>query len=442
MIIILAIVYVCLFLVVGARQPKIAMMLTFAAAPFQNDLASEDLKVHFSLAEINLVLCGLIYLKELIGQGRRFQLGPLALPIFFYFAVCLISSLRDWHDTTTISLMQTALFVVGAVVIFAALGERDAEDFMYPMWGLIVVCLFLALVLVGSASNYFLGLNKNGLGGSLSCGTLVATELWLSSTTSRRRILTLCATIICAAGLVMTVSRGSWLGTMSGLIVMLCIKAKFKAMARTAAVMIPLAAIVWFSLPPDVQEFATSFDVRRENIHARLETIQFAESKFESEPMLGVGVGLRKEIDATNIIMTSLAETGILGLATFVWIHVAIFWMLWKARMRVFVGSASHSVIAICAGLVTAKLTHGLVDHYWSRGSLMLAWCGVGMALRVYFNAMGPAAPVFAPAAPLPDLIEGRLGPRLARGRTRLEPLPRGERTRFISRFRDHDRAP
>ena len=36
--------------------------------------------------------------------------------------------------------------------------------------------------------------------------------------------------------------------------------------------------------------------------------------------------------------------------------------------------------------LTVAKFTHGLVDHYWSRGSLTAAWATVGMATRVVYE--------------------------------------------------------
>jgi hypothetical protein len=34
--------------------------------------------------------------------------------------------------------------------------------------------------------------------------------------------------------------------------------------------------------------------------------------------------------------------------------------------------------------LLFCQFTHGLVDHYWSRGAIMAAWAAAGMAIGVY----------------------------------------------------------
>jgi len=40
--------------------------------------------------------------------------------------------------------------------------------------------------------------------------------------------------------------------------------------------------------------------------------------------------------------------------------------------------------------LVLGKLVHGMVDHYWSRGAIMIAWASVGMALSVEARTLFP----------------------------------------------------
>ncbi|HZK82786.1 MAG TPA: O-antigen ligase family protein [Humisphaera sp.] len=379
----LAIVYIILFIAVTAKRPKLALMLTFASAPFQNDL-SGDLPVRFSLAEVNLVLSLLLVLVH--TGPKRLRFGPLLIPVLLYFAVCMISSLRAWRGTTTISIMQTALYMIGAVLVFSSLGE-SIEAYKLSFYWLIAVGVFTggpALVIPSSFLD--LGLNKNGIGGSLACCLLVVTELWLNSNNPKHRRILLTSLVVIAGGLVMTLSRGSWLGALAGLMALFAIKAQFKALFQTLVVLAPVVAICWILLPAESQDFATGFDVKRTNISARLDSIEFAERQFQIEPILGVGVGLRKEFDATNVVMTVLAETGILGLATFALIHVAFFWMVYTVRRRISPTSSACSILAIGGALLTSQVAHGLVDHYWSRGSLMLAWAGVGMVTRCYFD--------------------------------------------------------
>jgi hypothetical protein len=51
--------------------------------------------------------------------------------------------------------------------------------------------------------------------------------------------------------------------------------------------------------------------------------------------------------------------------------------------------------VALAGGLVLGKLAHGLVDHYWSRGALMIAWAMVGMALSPTSNSSQFSSPYF-----------------------------------------------
>jgi hypothetical protein len=37
------------------------------------------------------------------------------------------------------------------------------------------------------------------------------------------------------------------------------------------------------------------------------------------------------------------------------------------------------------AALVVSGLAHGLVDHYWSRGAIMIAWAAAGMATFAFW---------------------------------------------------------
>ena len=39
----------------------------------------------------------------------------------------------------------------------------------------------------------------------------------------------------------------------------------------------------------------------------------------------------------------------------------------------------------IGGALMLSRLAHGQVDHYWSRGALILAWTGKGMALHAHY---------------------------------------------------------
>jgi hypothetical protein len=95
---------------------------------------------------------------------------------------------------------------------------------------------------------------------------------------------------------------------------------------------------------------------------------------------------LRKEYDATNVIWVCLAETGIPGLIAFAAIHGVYLQMVRKTKKFVPETSPLYSLLVVGAALVFARLVHGVVDHYWSRGALLVAWGGAGMSVAVYFH--------------------------------------------------------
>ena len=97
-----------------------------------------------------------------------------------------------------------------------------------------------------------------------------------------------------------------------------------------------------------------------------------------------MGVGLRKEYDATNLFWLTMAETGVLGIAAFLWIHWSFLRMVWITQKRLARNETLYSLTAIGGALITSRFFHGMVDHYWSRGAIMIAWDSAGMATFAY----------------------------------------------------------
>jgi O-antigen ligase len=176
---------------------------------------------------------------------------------------------------------------------------------------------------------------------------------------------------------------------------------------------------MWNLLPADKQSYATSFDSGRENIMLRYRSATYAMDLFKQDPILGMGVGLRKQYDATNLVLLTMAETGLLGLAAFALWHAVFFASIWRARRAVPTDDPRYSFLVLGAALVLGKLIHGLVDHYWGRGSLGIAWSAAGMAWGVTMAARATRPggyPVVLPVAkPAPSGPVGATAMALAR---------------------------
>jgi hypothetical protein len=58
--------------------------------------------------------------------------------------------------------------------------------------------------------------------------------------------------------------------------------------------------------------------------------------------------------------------------------------MVWKTQKRLRRSDPLYSSVAIGGALMFGRLIHGMVDHYWSRGAITIAWAGAGMATYGY----------------------------------------------------------
>ena len=190
--------------------------------------------------------------------------------------------------------------------------------------------------------------------------------------------------VILVAGLFFSLSRGAWIGAASGIIVILAMRRQFTLIFRSAIVVVPLIALCWRVLPDQDRNYTTGLTKDNWNIKMRYESLTFAQDRFYESPIIGVGVGLRKEYDATNLFWLTLAETGVLGIFAFCALHFSFFLMVWKTQKRLHRSTILYSTLAIGGALVMGRFIHGMVDHYWGRGPIMMAWTSAGMATYAY----------------------------------------------------------
>lgn len=371
--------FVLIFWTIAFMRPEYALLLILAASPFPNSV-SAGLPVQFAVSELSLALIIPVYLLKM---RRAPSIGPMALPVAAYLLVCSASMAWGGVDKTAIvSIFQMFLYLVIAVTIFAHL-VPDPVRLLLPLKGLVVVVSLLALI--GMATGFsFMSIHKNNWGASLSTGLVVAVELWFSAERRKQKRLYMIAVVVISAALVLSVSRGGWMAAMAGVSVIIALRRQYKLLMRVAMGMVPVVAVCWMLLPEDMQDYAFGFEQERWNIKSRWESIDFAVANFSSSPLVGVGVGLRKEFDATNIVLTTLAETGVLGLLAFAAVQFACLRMVWRTQRCFQRSDPLYSLVALGGALVMARLAHGLVDHYWSRGAITPAWCAAGMALMLY----------------------------------------------------------
>lgn len=398
-------VYVMMFLAVAWRWPQVALMLIFASAPFQTDVSGGG-GPKFSVTELSLALTlPVFYLQGLKRKNLVYTIGPLTLPVVMYFVICGYASWQNWLGSVAVnSLLQMFNYMVLAVAMFATFADR-CERNQLSLNALVVVGVFLALYKLSGAG--FLGLHKNGIGSSLSCILIVCMELWFAAARLKRQAFLLIALLLLTAALISTLSRGAWLCAGVGVITIFALRREWRQLLRLGLVLVPLIGICWNLLPQADREYATGFEKSRNNIELRYESIEIARAHFEKHPLYGDGVGWRKLYDATNTPMLVLAETGLLGLLAFTLIHLIFFRMVWSTQRKLERTDPAYSFLAVGAALILGKLMHGMVDHYWSRGAVTLAWSAAGMALGTYYRVR-PGSKIAGPL--MPGMRQAQMG--------------------------------
>jgi hypothetical protein len=373
------------FLTLTWSRPYLALLLIMATVPFQQDVSGSDAGLKFSLAEINLALTIPLWLMSRPKRHHRAYLFGAAL--FLYLAISVLASVLHWRaGSSLISLLQMGLYLVVAVGVFARV-PVSLKDYIPGLYALLAACVVLAIATVVVRKGYVMTMHKNGVGASLATAVVIGVELWLARTLRVPRRAIAIATAICLVGLILSLSRGSWLAAVIGVFVVFVMRREYRTIARVSVTLLPVLAIAWMMLPAEKRDSAFDFDPNRANIKARYESIALAREKFISSPVFGVGVGVRKEIDATNLWWVTLAETGVLGATAFIAIQASLLHMLIRLRRVISPSDPRFTFVILGGALAFGRLAHGMFDHYWSRGALMAAWAAVGMLVRVYGEA-------------------------------------------------------
>ena len=97
-----------------------------------------------------------------------------------------------------------------------------------------------------------------------------------------------------------------------------------------AALAVPIFIVCWSVLPSDSAEYAGNLSLHANTMQIRLDHQAAALDLWKAHPLLGTGVGLRKEADPENVYVLTLAEMGALGLAGFLFLLGSIYALIYR----------------------------------------------------------------------------------------------------------------
>ncbi len=402
-------------------RPEYGLYLLIFAVPWGSvrEIHLGAMTVGVTEALVGLVLAAWLAKMVAVREIKTVH-PPLLLPLLIFLGAILLSL------TVTLSLQYSLkevlkwLEVLGIYLfVVNVIGRREAKAIVllillagisqallgiYQFFGLVGPEWFLLFDRFMRAHGTFE--QPNPYGGYLGLTLPLAYSLLLASfkmqDTSNARWLPASlvygvACAVMAAALIMTWSRGAWLGFIAAFIVMNVVRSR-RAAALFALVLILLSfAIVMGGLqllPEPVTQrfldflpFLEGVDIRRVEVTPanfavieRLAHWQAGWDMFSEHPWLGVGIGNYEPVypayalprwdeplgHAHNYYLNIAAEAGLVGLSAYLILWVAVFWQAWQAVRRT-TGYWQGVAVGIL-GVLTHLAVHNFFDNLYVHG--------------------------------------------------------------------------
>lgn len=362
----------------GHRGGYLLPVLLLAAVPVAHNVVPAG--VNLSVVEVGLMVSAA---GALAGWARR--MGPLLPAVLAYLAICLVSMGIEFRGKdAVVSVIQTGVYLVLAVVVFHRY-VRSERQLLLTALGLMGTSLLLNLMsLAQGGGGYVFGIHKNNLGATTAAATVAAMAVWLHVRQTGKPGRWTWVLVVLSVGLFMTLSRGAWAAAAVGGLTLAAVYRQWRVAGVLAVLGAVVATLGFFFLPESKQAYVLgSVDTEAHSFGTREANAEIAMDYFWQSPVVGRGVGLRKQHDATNVVLFTLAETGLVGLLAFLAIHLSATKHLMRTYRLAAPGSLTLMAAGLALALVLGRFAHGLVDHYWSRGAITTAWCMTGAALSL-----------------------------------------------------------
>ncbi len=207
--------------------------------------------------------------------------------------------------------------------------------------------------------------DPNSFGGLLMIGFVLSAGQFVVNHRSMPRLLAGASTAVCGLALLLTYSRGAWVGAATGVTIVLLL--------RKPRLLIPLGGLgaMFVALgfgAGFVQRLWLGFTLQDPATKLRIDEYRNAMAIIREHPWFGVGFGDAPSIElqagVSSIYLTIAERAGLIGLTVFLITVGAIVWRglatAWKAA-----GTEDDDLILCFTAAFSAALVVGLVDHYF-----------------------------------------------------------------------------
>jgi hypothetical protein len=337
-----------------------------------------------SYSDALLAAATFLSLPALLGTKELRRLRLAGWGVAIYLACLLPTLLLNSSQRGYLEWLHRLVLLGGSLLVGAWIA-REGKTRSALRWLTFVACIVAVAAVSNAVRHGWLnsapfGLNKNFVGALLATVFVVVfiarTHLALPAPWW--------SVVVCiiGAGEIASHSRGGALAASVGLFLAFMLQGRLhssgtKVLGVLAAA--GLAVFVYTSVRSQLDQ--PQAVVNNSSIGVRYNVERATRTVWRTSPVYGVGL---KYFDthaygpfalaATNVVDNELAESGVIGLAGFVVLQGAVL----SAGIR---RGRAEQLAAAGFGMVAGLLTHGMVDIYWTAGTVTLPFIVMGMAL-------------------------------------------------------------
>lgn len=367
------------------------------------------------LASIGGVYLGQAWARQLVAAVALAWLavwlvvvGGAPLPngvrraLWALLAALLVSSLASTEIAVSLDAVALALALVAVVALVSSLAPEGAlwhrSILLLLFAGLLTLMVGVYFYWAGSGDIHGLFGNKNHFAGYLLLLLPLSLSLFLSASGRRELLAYGLTAVLLATGLLLSQSRGAWIAALPALGLVIWLRRRAAGLwGRLLAVTVLAIALALLINSTALQGAVTVGSLAVRDVAAatsgaepagtlgpRLDYWRGALGIARDHPWLGTGPGtfgnaypayqsnpVNYSRYAHQILLQTLAEAGVLGLAALLWLLAVTGVVVWRSRVWDRVQEVAlaqvpqgAAVVGLAGGLV-GSLTHNLLELDW-----------------------------------------------------------------------------